>query len=176
MKKKAVIIALLGGAMLLSACRINAANHEVETTPTGFSSEDSYVSEPVTFVWEKVGFGGDFVVTLEPFNMFQMCEGPLSSTVYRGYFHVDGDVVTLRDSATSAEYKDFLFRINDDKTELTFIADGSDELPFSRLEDGAFFSTEIHHDVSEYWESEPAQAAASEMDYVSYEDVFGEVE
>ena len=175
MKKKAVIIALLGGAMLLSACQANAVDQERETTPTGFSAEDSYVSEPVTFVWEKVGFGGDFVVTLEPFNTFQMCEGPLSSTVYRGYFYVDGDVVTLRDSATSAEHKDFLFRINDDKTELTFIADGSDELPFSRLEDGAFFSTEIHHDDSEYWESEPAQEGGGESDAIPAVMVDGEL-
>ena len=153
MKKKFIFIALLGGAMLLSACQSNAVDHKIETTPTGFSAEDSYVSEPVTFVWEEVGFGGDFVVTLEPFNTFQMCEGPLSSTIYRGYFDVDGDIVTLRDSVTSAEFKEFLFRINDDKTELTFIADGSDELPFIKLEDGAFFSTEIHHDVNEYQES-----------------------
>ena len=156
MKKKSIFIALLGGAMLLSACRVNAVDQEIETTPTGFSAEDSYVSEPVTFIWEDVGFGGDFVITLEPFNTFQMCEGPLSSTIYRGYFDVDGDVVTLRDSTTSEGFKNFRFRINDDKTELTFIADGSDELPFSRLEDGALFSTEIHHDISEYWESERA--------------------
>ena len=159
MKRKSIFIALLGGAMLLSACQANAVDHERETTPTGFSSEDSYVSEPVTFVWEEVGFGGDFVVTLEPFNTFQMYEGPLSSTIYRGYFDVDGDIITLRDSATSAEHKEFLFRINDDKTELTFIADGSDELPFCKIEDGALFSTEIHHDISEYWESEPAQVS-----------------
>ena len=143
----------------MSACQANAVDHERETTPTGFSSEDSYVSEPVTFVWEEVGFGGDFVVTLEPFNTFQMYEGPLSSTIYRGYFDVDGDIITLRDSATSAEHKEFLFRINDDKTELTFIADGSDVLPFCKIEDGALFSTEIHHDISEYWESEPAQVS-----------------
>ncbi len=173
MKKKAMIIfiALLVSAILLSACQTNDVDHEkitegvsadessdalseTGTTPTGFAAEDSYVSEPVTFVWEDVGFGGDFVITLEPFNTFQLCEGPLSSTIYRGYFDVDGDVVTLRDSATSEGFKNFRFRINDSKTELTFIADGSDELPFSGLEDGALFSTEIHHDVSEYWESE----------------------
>lgn len=152
MKKKSIFIALLGGATLMSACQTNAVNHEIETMPTGFSSEDSYVSESVTFVWEEVGFGGDFVVTLEPSNTFQMCEGPLSSTIYRGYFDVDGDIVTLRDSATSAEHKEFLFRVNDDKTELTFIADGSDELPFCKIEDGALFCTEFHHDDSEYWE------------------------
>ncbi len=147
MKKKSIFIALLGGAMLLSACQANAVNQERETTPTGFSAEDSYVSESVTFVWEEVGFGGEFVITLEPLNTFQMCEGPLSSTIYRGYFDVDGDVVTLRDSATSAGHKDFLFRINDDKTELAFIADGSDELPFCKLEDGALFSTECRFTI-----------------------------
>lgn len=155
--KKSIFIALLLGAILLAACQSNAVDHEIETTPTGFSAEDSYVSEPITFVWEEVGFGGDFVVTLEPFNTFKMCEGPLSSTIYSGYFDVDGDIVTLRDSVTSAKFKEFLFRINDDKTELTFIADGSDELPFSKLEDGAFFSTEIHHDVSEYSEQDGSE-------------------
>ena len=94
MKKKSIFIALLGGAMLLSAYQANAVDQEIETTLTGFSTKDSYVSKPVTFVWEEVGFGGDFVVTLEPFNTFQMCEGPLSSTIYRGYFDVDGDILS----------------------------------------------------------------------------------
>ena len=175
MKKKAVIIALLWSAMLLSACRVNAVDQEIETTSTGFAAEDSYVSEPVTFIWEDVGFGGDFVITLEPFNTFQMCEGPLSSTIYRGYFDVDGDVVTLMDSASSEGFKNFRFRINDDKTELTFIADGSDELPFSELEDGALFGTEIHHDISEYWESEPAQDEGTEYDVIPAVMVNGEL-
>ena len=60
--------------------------------------------------------------------------------VHYSNFDVDGDIVTLRDSATSAEHKGFLFRINDDKMELAF----------SRFEDGALFSTEFHHDISEY--------------------------
>ena len=183
MKKKAVFIMLLGSAILLSACQTNSVNHEKITTdvsadessealsetgmtPTGFAADDSYVSEPVTFVWEDVGFGGDFVITLEPYNMFQLYEGPLSSTIYRGYFDVDGDVVTLRDSATSEEFKNFRFRINDDKTELTFIADGSDNRPFCRLEDGALCSTEIHHDISEYWESEAKHDNSEESDVV----------
>ena len=139
---------------------------EMEASPTGFSAEESYVSEPVTFVWEEVGFGGDFVVTLEPFNTFQMCEGPLSSTIYRGYFDVDGDIVTLRDSATSEGFKNFRFRINDDRTELTFIADGSDSLPLCRLEDGALFSTKFHHDISEYWESESKHDDSKETDAI----------
>ena len=186
MKKNNFFIAALMCMILLTACKTGTDNEitagisdgdpsasaltetdivsKTEASPTGFSTEDSYVSEPVTFVWEEVGFGGDFVVTLEPFNMFQMCEGPLSSTIYRGYFDVDGDIVTLRDSATSEEFKNFRFQINDDKTELTFIADGSDSLPFCKLEDGALFSTEIHHDISEYWESESKRNDGGETD------------
>ena len=117
MKKNNFFIAALMCMILLTACKTGTDNEitagisdgdpsasaltetdivsKTEASPTGFSTEDSYVSEPVTFVWEEVGFGGDFVVTLEPFNMFQMCEGPLSSTIYRGYFDVDGDIVTL---------------------------------------------------------------------------------
>lgn len=153
LKKGSFCIAALICMVLLTACRTGTNSETTaEASPTGFSAEESYVSEPVTFVWEEVGFGGDFVVTLEPFNTFQMCEGPLSSTIYSGYFDVDGDIVTLRDSATSEGFKNFRFRINDDRTELAFIADGSDSLPFCKIEDGALFSTEFHHDISEYWE------------------------
>ncbi len=183
MKKNRLYTAALMCVILLTACNNNIdseptktnADHPAETSPTGFAAEDSYVSEPVTFVWEEVGFGGEFVVTLEPFNMFQLCEGPLSSTIYRGYFDVDGDVVTLRDSATSEGFKNFRFRINDDKTELTFIADGSDSLPFCRLEDGALFSTEIHHDISEYWEAESEHEDGLEADVIPAVMVNGEL-
>ena len=89
MKRKAIFIALLWGAILLAACQAKDIHNEKITesvsadeatdglpetgmTPTGFAAEDSYVSEPVTFVWEKVGFGGDCVVTLEPFNKFKL--------------------------------------------------------------------------------------------------------
>ncbi len=192
MKRKAIFIALLWGAILLAACQAKDIHNEKITesvsadeatdglpetgmTPTGFAAEDSYVSEPVTFVWEKVGFGGDCVVTLEPFNTFKLYEGPLSSTIYRGYFDVDGDIVTLRDSASSLTHKDFRFRINDAKTELTFIEDGSDSLPFVRLEDGALFSTEIHHDASEYWETESEPETSERSDVIPAVMVNGEL-
>ena len=193
MRQRRLYLAALGYMVLLAACRTGSGNEtaesipggsaqkpaallsETERTPTGFAAEDSYVLEEVTFVWEKVGFGGDCIVTLEPFNMFRMSEGPLSSTVYRGYFDVDGDTVTLRDSASSDGYKNFRFRINDGKTELTFIADGSDNLPFVSLEDGDRFSTELHHDAGEYREAESGTDAGGETDVVPAVMVDGEL-
>lgn len=63
---------------------------------------------------------------------------------------MDGDVVTLKDTVSSEETKTFRFRTNDDRTELAFLADGSDELAYCKLEDGTLFRTGIQHDRSEY--------------------------
>lgn len=182
---------ILGLAVLLTACSPNTEDHLLEsetesvtdiaeTEPiieptiepivepitedqTGCSLEDSYVSEPITFVWEKVGFGGECTITLEPYNEFQLYEGDLSSAIGRGYFDVDGDIITLKESATSDKVKTFRFRINSDKTKLTFIANGSDRFSFCKLEDGDIFGTEIHHDISEYWESKQNDSGESDV-------------
>lgn len=140
-----------GCIMLLTACGFGTEKKAAETAATdGAAAEESFVSETVTFVWEEPGAGSDCVLTLEPDGTFQLYEGVLSSLLYGGTYEVDGDVVTLKDTVSSEETKTFRFRTNDDRTELAFLADGSDELAYCKLEDGTLFRTGIQHDRSEY--------------------------
>ena len=88
-----------------------------------------------SFVWEKEGFGGDFVITLNADGTYTYYEGGLSSYIGTGAWTVNNSVLTM----TEATGYQKIFYFNVKTNELVYIADGSDRFLYVNVEDGDRF-------------------------------------
>lgn len=137
--------------ILLSGCMgIFDLDDELAESSTETTTKSSFVDENTSYIYEGLGVGSDFVITLGTDDMFEYTEGSLSSHIGSGYYDVKDGILTLTD-VVSVDIKRFKFNINDEKTELRFIADASDVFAsMPELEDGALFATYIQHDKESY--------------------------
>ena len=88
-----------------------------------------------TFVWEKEGSGGDFTITINSDGTYEYYEGYYSSYIGAGNWELDNGILTMTESSGY----DFVFRFSVDNGTLRYIADGSDQFLYVRVEDGDRF-------------------------------------
>lgn len=88
-----------------------------------------------SYVYEKDGFGGDFVISLKEDGSFTYYEGSLSSYIGTGDWTVKGDTLTLQEKTQHVT-----FRV--DGEELIFQYDESGNFLFIDVLDGEKFTAE----------------------------------
>ena len=86
------------------------------------------------YVYEKEGMGGDFTIYLDENGTFTYYEGCLSSYIGSGTWEVSDDILTLN----SVDDKKIHLRIDGD--DLVYIADGSEQFYYTKVNDGDRFS------------------------------------
>lgn len=86
-----------------------------------------------SYVYEKDGFGGDFVISLEEDGSFTYYEGALSSYIGMGEWMLEGETVTLQEKS-----QHFTFRV--DGEDLIFRHDESGNFLYVDVFDGEKFS------------------------------------
>lgn len=89
------------------------------------------------YVCQREGFGGDFLLWLFADGSFCYYEGKLSSYIGSGSWQLQDGVVTLQDD-TGAPY-DFVNRFSVKRGKLVFLAEGSTNFLYCKLEDGDAF-------------------------------------
>lgn len=88
-----------------------------------------------SYVYEKDGFGGDFVISLKEDGSFTYYEGSLSSYIGTGDWTVEGDTLTLQEKT-----QHFTFRV--DGEELIFQQDERGNFLYVDVLDGEKFTAE----------------------------------
>lgn len=92
-----------------------------------------------TYRYEEEGFGGDMTITLKEDGTYAFCEGPLSSYMGGGTWHVYYNAVYMTEE--NGYDLSFMFGIEDG--ELLYVAMGSDEFPYVHVKDmGRFLLTD----------------------------------
>lgn len=88
-----------------------------------------------SYVWEKEGFGGYFVITLQKDGTFSYYEGMLSSHIGLGNWTVKDGILTMSEK----QGKERIFRFSADDNALVFIGEGSDRFVYVSVMDGDKF-------------------------------------
>ena len=112
------------------------------------------------YVYDGEGAGGDFTITLSESGRFQYYEGMLSSYIGMGHWTLEGGILTLTDddgvgriidnedgTTSFEETQGFVNRFKKEDGKLIFIAEGSDNFLYVKLEDGAEFKREMSSPV-----------------------------
>jgi hypothetical protein len=90
------------------------------------------------YQYEKEGFGGDFLLALSENGSYGFYEGHLSSYMGRGTWSRDGELITLTEDEETGYAMTNRFRL-DAEGNLCFLAEGSDNFPCIRVQDGERF-------------------------------------
>ena len=112
------------------------------------------------YVYDGEGAGGDFTITLSESGRFQYYEGMLSSYIGMGHWTLEDGILTLTDddgvgriidnedgTTSFEETQGFVNRFKMEDGKLIFIAEGSDNFLYVKLEDGAEFKREMSSPV-----------------------------
>ena len=88
-----------------------------------------------TYIWEKEGFGGDFLLSLWNDGCYTYYAGSLSSYIGYGHWKEENGIVTMK------EYEDsrLVFRFARDGEDLVYIASGSASFLYVQVKDGDRF-------------------------------------
>ena len=108
-----------------------------ETADINESESDREIKNMIggnSYVWEKEGFGGYFVITLVKDGTFSYYEGMLSSHIGLGNWTVKDEILTLTEKNNKRTY---LFSAQNDA--LVFIGEGSDRFVYVSVMDGDKF-------------------------------------
>ena len=108
-----------------------------ETADINESESDREIKNMIggnSYVWEKEGFGGYFVITLVKDGTFSYYEGMLSSHIGLGNWTVKDGILTLTEKNNKRTY---LFSAQNDA--LVFIGEGSDRFVYVSVMDGDKF-------------------------------------
>lgn len=108
-----------------------------ETADINESESDREIKKMIggnSYVWEKEGFGGCFVITLVKDGTFSYYEGMLSSHIGLGNWTVKDGILTLTEKNNKRTY---LFSAQNDA--LVFIGEGSDRFVYVSVMDGDKF-------------------------------------
>ena len=98
------------------------------------------------YVYEKEGFGGEFLIALNEDGTFEYYEGLLSSYIGTGKWELDGTVLLIRDTAISWDVRENYFTV--DGNDLVFLAGESDNFTYLTISDGERFAG---HPMEEYY-------------------------
>lgn len=111
----------------LTGCGQNAGGEQLESQIAGKS-----------YVYEKDGFGGSFVIEIKDDGTFEYYEGALSSYIGIGNWELDGDTLILSDDTGSEAPR--INRFRTDGEHLFFISEGSSNFIYVKAADGERFS------------------------------------
>lgn len=109
-----------------------------ETADINESESDREIKNMIggnSYVWEKEGFGGYFVITLVKDGTFSYYEGMLSSHIGLGNWTVKDGILTMSEK----QGKERIFRFSADDNALVFIGEGSDRFVYVSVMDGDKF-------------------------------------
>lgn len=98
------------------------------------------------YVYEKEGFGGEFLIQMKEDNTFEYYEGFLSSYIGAGKWQLDGNTLLIRDTVISWDVKENYFAV--DGNDLVFLAGESDNFTHLTVSDGERF---VGHPMEEYF-------------------------
>lgn len=107
---------------------------EIETAERDKPLEND-IGETMYYVWEKGGFGSDFIITLEKDGTFWYSAGSLSSYIGVGEWTVDDGILTMTETISY----DLTFRFSVEEDALVFISEGSDRFMYVTVENGDKF-------------------------------------
>lgn len=85
------------------------------------------------YVYEREGFGGDFIITINEDHSFEYYEGSLSSYIGYGEWSIKGNTITLNDYGMGDKTRTIVFKISDKS--LIYIGDKSDNFIYVKVED-----------------------------------------
>lgn len=92
-----------------------------------------------TYIYEKDGIGGDFIITINKDGTFFYCEGALSSYLGFGSWTLEGDMLLLSDNAQMAgNSRVNYFKV--DGNDLVFLSENSTNFIYVKVADGERFS------------------------------------
>ena len=101
-------------------------------------NRDTRICEAIggkVFVWEKEGFGGNFIIRLNDDGTYSYSEGLLSSYLAFGEWTVKAGILKLKEETRPDT--SFRFRVKDG--ELTFLSEGSSRFMHVSVENGDRF-------------------------------------
>lgn len=101
------------------------------------SGIDEYPIGGKTFVYEKEGFGSDFIINFYAGGAYEYYEGVLSSYIGAGRWEIEDDTVVMTENISK---KVNHLKINGN--DLVYIADGSDNFYYLKVNDGEKFSVQ----------------------------------
>ena len=90
------------------------------------------------YVWEKKGFGGDFIITLNDDRTYQYYAGFLSSYIGMGTWINDNGIIVMSEDKEFCG-NDNVFRFKLTEEGLIYIADGSSKFMYVDVADGDRF-------------------------------------
>ena len=90
-----------------------------------------------TYLYEKEGFGGSFVIRLNTDGTFDYYEGALSSYIGMGEWTLEGDTLLLADSEETGYPLVNYFRVEGD--ELIFLPEDSSNFVYVKVAEGERF-------------------------------------
>ena len=128
-----VIIFAMVAAVSLTACQKSSKTDE-NVTEKDISGK--------SYVWEKEGFGGDFVITLYDDGTFEYYEGNLSSYIGSGSWTLEKGIVTLEEDESGYG---FSFRFAVRAGELVYLSEGSDTFIYTKVSEGDHFVPSDKH-------------------------------
>ncbi|MBQ2766660.1 MAG: hypothetical protein IJF49_01110 [Clostridia bacterium] len=109
----------------------------MQTEETTDTANENTIPEGRTYVYEGEGCGGAFNITLFENGSFSYYEGMFSSHIGFGTWSIDSDILTLSEDEGTGHGGDFRFLLQED--ELHYLAEGSQNFLYVRLENGAVF-------------------------------------
>lgn len=144
--KRFLCVCLALTLLLLSAlCLFSCGTEPTDSGASSTRGEDGdYAAPPVTeisgkrYVWEREGFGGNFVVSLNGDGTYQYYVGLFSSYIGIGTWTYENGVVTMTENEELCGY-DYAFRFRVADEGLIYIADGSDRFTYVDVQDGDRF-------------------------------------
>ncbi len=114
-------------ALMLVASLAGCANDPTEENPAG-----------KIYVYEKDGFGGAFTLSIAEGGEMSYYEGALSSHIGHGNWTLEDGILTISEDNGRGSLR--INRFAFDGESLAFVADGSDNFIYLKLEEGARFS------------------------------------
>lgn len=114
-------------SLLVIVCSVTGCNTSVEETNTLDG----------IYVYEKDGFGSEFIITLNEDGTFQYSEGALSSTLGYGTWTLEDDILCISEEDYSPTRTNY-FQVKDGN--LVFVTDHSDNFLYIKVADGEQFT------------------------------------
>lgn len=97
--------------------------------------EDSIADK--NYLYEKEGFGGDFIIQMKSDGTFSYYEGELSSYIGTGEWKLDGNTLMLQDTVIEGHPRINYFKVEGNA--LIFQAEDSDNFIYIKVSEGERF-------------------------------------
>lgn len=120
-----IVILFLGVILFLTGC-------------AGNTQKDSIADK--NYLYEKEGFGGDFIIQMKGDGTFSYYEGELSSYIGTGEWKLDGNTLMLQDTVIEGHPRINYFKVEGNT--LIFQSEDSDNFIYIKVSEGERFSAD----------------------------------